>query len=91
MQMFANFAWGHRSEFLSYDIDLRCETHPLDPNFSNLKFLLPPEISTVEISGKAISLKKLDFPWKSCDFGVLLVEISEVLPVEISTIISEIF
>ena len=50
-----------------------------------LNEVLPLEISTVEISGKARSLKKLDFPWKPCDFGVLLVEISEVLPAEIST------
>ena len=84
MQINAN-TWGQRSEFLSYDIDLRCETHLLDRNFSNFKFLLPPEIYTVEISGKVISLKNLDFPWKSCDFGVLLVEISGMLPVEMST------
>ena len=58
--------------------------HRHDPNFSKIKILLPPEISTVEISGKVISLKNLDFPWESRDIGVLLVEISEVLPVEIS-------
>ena len=71
---------------MSYDVKLKCKTHLLGRNFSKIKFLLPPEISTVEISDKAISLKKLVFPCKSCDFGVLLVEISEVLPVEISTI-----
>ena len=53
--------------------------HLLDRKFSYFKFLLPPGISTVEISGKAISLKKV-FPWKSCDFGLLLVEISWSVP-----------
>ena len=86
MQMFANFAWGHRSEFLSDDIDSKCETHLLDPNFSNLKFLLPPEISTISIFKFEISLKNVNFSLKSGDFGVLLVEISEMLPVEISII-----
>ena len=30
-------------------------------------------------------MKNVHFPWKSGDFEVLLVEISEVLPIEIST------
>ena len=49
MKIFANFAWGHSSEFLSYDIDSRCKTHLLDRNFSKIEFMLPPEISTTYI------------------------------------------
>ena len=71
---------------MSYDIDSKCKTHLLDRNFSTIKFLLPPEVFTVDTSGKVISLKNLDFPWKSGDFGVLLVEISSMLPLEISAI-----
>ena len=71
---------------MSYDIDSRCKTHLLDPNFSKIKFLLPPEISTATIFDDEISMKNVHFPWKSGDFEVLLVEISKVLPVEISTI-----
>ena len=43
------------SEFWSYDIDSKCKTHLLGRNFSKIKFLLPSEISTVEISGYEIS------------------------------------
>ena len=43
------------SEFWGYDIDSRCKTHLLGRNFSKIKFLLPSEISTVEISGHEIS------------------------------------
>ena len=50
IEIFANFAWGHSSEFLSYDIDSRCKTHLLDRNFSKIQFLLPPEISTIFFS-----------------------------------------
>ena len=70
---------------MSYDIDSRCKTHLLDPNFSKIKFLLPPEISTATIFDDEISMKNVHFPWKSGDFEVLPVEISGVLPVEIST------
>ena len=48
--IFAIFTWGDRSEFLSYDIDSRCKTHLLDRNFSKIEFMLPPEISTTQIS-----------------------------------------
>ena len=60
--------------------------HLLDRNFSKNKILLPPEIYTVDISDHTISSKNLVFPWESGDFEVLLVEISGVLPAEISTI-----
>ena len=70
---------------MSYDIDSRCKTHLLDPNFLKNQFLLPPEISTTSIFNDEISMKNVHFSWKSGDFEVLLVEISGVLPVEIST------
>ena len=66
-------------------IDSRRKTHLLDPNFSKIKFLLPPEISKATIFDDEISMKNVHFPWKSGDFEVLLVDISEVLPVEIFT------
>ena len=53
--IFAIFTWGGRSEFLSYDIDSRCKTHLLDRNFSKIKILLPPEISTVKIYATEVS------------------------------------
>ena len=71
---------------MSYDIDSRCKTHLLDPNFSKNKILLPPEIYTATIFDDEISMKNVHFPWESGDFEVLPVEISGVLPVEISTI-----
>ena len=79
------FTQNQNGEFLSYDIDSRCKTHLLDPNFSKIKFLLPPEIYTTSIFNDEIPMKNVHFSWKSGDFEVLLVEISGVLHVEIST------
>ena len=72
---------------MSYDIESKCKMHLLDPNFSKIYFLLPPEISTTSVLNDEISLKNVHFPWKSSDFGMLLVEISGLLPMEISPII----
>ena len=60
--------------------------HLFFPNFSKIKFLLPPEISTATIFDDEISMKNVHFPWESGDFEVLSVEISEMVPVEISTL-----